>query len=210
MISVDDARTLVLKHAKTLSSEQVALGNAIGRILRAPITADRDFPPFDRAAMDGFAVRSSDAGVAGARLRVAGEIRAGQMPVLAVASGEAIRIMTGAPVPAGADAVVQVEKTRIESEGSRESVLLDISIAAGQNVVSRGSESKAGAALLDEGVRIGTSHLAILASVGCATPMVSKRPRVAILITGDEVVPPSADPLPVSYTHLTLPTILRV
>ncbi|MBK5256243.1 MAG: molybdopterin molybdotransferase MoeA [Vicinamibacteria bacterium] len=196
MISVDEAQTVVLGHVSTLPAETVPLARAFSRILRAQVTADRDQPPFNRAAMDGFAVRSVDAAEPNARLRISGEVRAGAWPDRRVGEGEAMRIMTGAPVPEGADAVIQVERTKmaeVAAEGPFE-VLLDASVRAGQNIVPRGSEARAGMVLLREGIRIGVPHLAVLASVGVADPQVSRAPRVAVIVTGDEVVDPGGQP----------------
>jgi molybdopterin molybdotransferase len=190
MISVDEAHAAVLERVPTLTTEAVPLEAARSRILRAEVVSDRDLPPFPRSAMDGFAVRSVDAVSAGSRLRVTGEIRAGVWPERVVGAGEAMRIMTGAPVPEGADAVIQVERTKT----SDSEVTLEVAVAAGQNIVARGAEALAGAVLLQAGVRVGPAHLAVLASVGEIEPVVAKRPRVAVIITGDEVVDPRVRP----------------
>ena len=204
MISVDEAQAAVLGRVPTLPTETVPLAIALSRVLRAPVVSDRDLPPFNRAAMDGFAVRSVDATAPHARLKVTGEVRAGLWPDRAVGPGEAIRIMTGAPVPEGADAVIQVERTLRLRSGQRldvatdasdsEEVLFETSVTAGQNIVPRGSEASAGTVLLREGVRIGAAHLAVLASVGMAEPLVSRRPRVAVIVTGDEVIDAKSRP----------------
>lgn len=209
MITVDEAQAAVWGRIPTLGAETVALESAVSRVLRADVLADRDLPPFDRAAMDGFAVRAEDASVAGARLRVIGEIRAGVWPDRAVGAHEAMRIMTGAPVPEGANAVIQVERTRIERTTPGDpQVLLEIPVTSGQNIVPRGSEAKAGAVLLREGVRIGAAHLAVLASVGQIEPFVSRRPRVAVIVTGDEVVDPRARPSAAQIRNANGPALL--
>ncbi len=196
MITVDEAQAEVLGRVPTLGTEAVSLEAALSRILRANVLSDRDQPPFDRAAMDGFAVRSVDTEAAGARLRVVGDIRAGVWPDRAVGPGEAMRIMTGAPAPQGADAVIQVERTKMmdPSPGGVSEVVLETGVSAGQNIVPRGSEARAGSLLLREGTRIGASHLAVLASVGVSEPVVSQKPRVAVIVTGDEVVDARARP----------------
>ncbi len=198
MISVDEARALVLERTPTVAAEKAPLALALSRILRAPVTSDRDLPPFDRAAMDGFAVRAGEVREVDVRLTIVGEVRAGVWPDRAVGKGEAIRVMTGAPVPEGADAVVQVERTRLlKASGSALGEVLIESpggIAPGQNIVPRGSEAEAGARLLDEGIRIGAAQLAVLASVGVVEPLVSRPVRVALLTTGDEVVDPGLQP----------------
>jgi len=210
MITVDEAQAAVWGRVTTLDAEAVPLEAARSRILRANVLCDRDLPPFNRAAMDGFAVRSADAPAIGARLRVVGEIRAGVWPDRAVGEREAMRIMTGAPVPEGADAVIQVERTRmVEGTAAGEAeVLLETALTAGQNIVPRGSEAKAGAVLLREGVRIGAAHLAVLASVGQIEPRVSRRPRVAVIVTGDEVVDPRTRPSAAQIRNANGPALL--
>lgn len=164
------------------------MGAAPGRVLAVPIRADRDLPPTARSVRDGFAVRAAETP---GRLRVAGEIRAGQAAERALAPGEAIEIMTGAPMPEGADAVVMVEHT--ERDGDWVSAPR---AEAGQNFNERGSEARAGEVLLEAGERIGFQTIALAASVGAARLEVFRRPRVAILATGDEVVDYREDPLP--------------
>ena len=196
MITVDEAQAAVFGRVATLGAEAVSLEAAFSRILRANVLSDRDLPPFDRAAMDGFAVRSADTQAAGTHLRLAGEVRAGAWPDRAVGARETMRIMTGAPVPEGADAVIQVERTKMAAPapGAVPEVVLEIAVTAGQNIVPRGSEARAGAVLLREGIRIGAAHLAVLASVGEIEPVVSRRPRVAVIVTGDEIVDPRVHP----------------
>ena len=209
MISVDEAQAAVLGRVPTLSVETAPLARAWSRVLRAPIIADRDQPPFDRAAMDGFAVRSADAAKPFSRLKVAGEVRAGVWPDRGVGKGEAIRIMTGAPVPEGADAVIQVERTRmVEAAAGSPDVLIEVTVQPGQNIVPRGSEAIAGAVLLREGVRIGIPALAGLASTGVVEPAVSRKPRVAVIITGDEVIDPSRRPAPAQIRNANGPALL--
>ena len=190
MISVDEALARVLARVPLLEAESIPLAEAAGRVLRAPARADRDLPPFNRAAMDGFALRARDVTEAGGRLPVTADIRAGVWPGRPLGEGEAFRIMTGAPLPVGADAVIQVEKTRMDGEH----VVLDAVPEPGQNFVPRGAEARAGDALLPEGERLSGAALAVLASCGVVTPLVSKRPRVALLVTGDEVIDPAHTP----------------
>lgn len=210
MISVEEAQAAVLARVPTLTTEAVPLETALSRILRADVLSDRDLPPFNRAAMDGFAVRSADAPAAGTRLRVTGEIRAGVWPERAVGAREAMRIMTGAPVPEGADAVIQVERTKMAEPvaAGLPDVVLEASVTAGQNIVPRGSEALKGAVLLREGVRIGAAHLAVLASVGEIAPVVSRRPRVAVIVTGDEVVDPRVRPGAAQIRNANGPALL--
>lgn len=210
MISFDEAQAAVLGRVPVLPTEKVPLGIALSRILRAPVAADRDLPPFNRAAMDGFAVRSADLMAPRVLLQIVGEVRAGVWPDLAVESGEAIRIMTGSVVPEGADAVIQVERTTLVEEGGHgmPRVLVETSVTAGQNIVPRGSEAAAGQALIQEGVRIGAAHLAVLASVGATEPLVSMRPRVAVLVTGDEVIDPKIRPSAAKIRNANGPALL--
>lgn len=210
MITVDEAQAVVLGRTPTLSTEPVPLGEASGRILRTAVVSDRDLPPFRRAAMDGFAIRSADASTPGARLRVTGEVRAGMWPDLAVGVGEAFRIMTGAPVPDGADAVIQVERTkRVEtpSDGAGQ-VVLETAVVPGQNIVPRGAEAVAGTRLLAAGIRIGPAQLAVLASAGMAEPMVARLPNVAVMVTGDEVIEPQKAPSPAQIRNSNGPALL--
>jgi molybdopterin molybdotransferase len=150
-------------------------------VLAEEIPADRDYPPFPRSARDGFAVRAAD--VPG-ELRVIGEVRAGEVFQGAVAAGEAVEIMTGAPMPDGADAVVMVEHT--ERRGDR--VGIRRSIVAGENFSLRGIEARSGDGVLAAGVRVGHAEVAMLATVGHTRIVVYQRPRVAIVATGDEIV----------------------
>jgi molybdopterin molybdotransferase len=196
ILSFEDARHLVEHYAAKLGAsgtEEVELLAAIGRVLSEPIFADRPFPPFPRAARDGYAVRSADLTRIPARLRVIGEIKAGaaaDVPPLSVGSGEAAAIMTGAPVPSGADAVVMVEYT------SRDGELVEISkgVDAGANIVPTGSEAHLGEQLLVPGMWLDHAAIAVAASVGKSRLQVWGRPRVAVLATGDEIVGPDATP----------------
>jgi molybdopterin molybdotransferase len=174
------ARTLKL----TLGIETVALLEAADRVLAAALAADRDQPPFDRATRDGYALRAVDSGDP---LRIVGAIRAGERwQGAALAQGEAIEIMTGAPVPQGADAVVMVEHVSLQGkdlrleEGRR--------MRSGENIVPRGTEARAGDSLLPVGCTMGAAEIAVAASCGRAQLEVYARPKVAIVATGDELV----------------------
>src|SRR5947209_4039303 len=184
MIPVAEAIAIVKSQAQPLSAERVALADALGRVLAEEIVADSDLPPFDRAQMDGFAVRSADTARVPARLRVVGESAAGRGWHERLKAGEAVRIMTGAPVPAGADSVQKVEVTR-ESDGVVE---IDESTEAGQHIVPRASEIRENETVLRAGEEINAAKMAVLASFGYAEVSVSKRPRVAVLATGTELV----------------------
>src|SRR5215469_10973318 len=164
--------------------ESVALGAAVRRVLAESIFADRDFPPFPRATRDGFALRAADLKTIPAVLRVIGQIKAGAEWKGGVGSGDAVEIMTGAAVPPGADAVVMVEHT--EQAADRVKILRTVGV--GENIVPQGSEAPAGREILSAGTRLGFAQIAVAAAVGKARLSVYKKPRVAILATGDELV----------------------
>ena len=166
-------------------TEQVGLLDADGRVLAADIAADRDYPPFDKSLMDGYALRAADAMAPGTPLRCVGEVAAGASLSRPLASGECVAIMTGAPLPAGADAVVPIERTT----RSGDAVTLSAAIKIGSAVASRGVESKIGRVLLTRGVRLEPAQLAVCAQVGAAVVSVFARPQVGILSSGDEVIP---------------------
>jgi molybdopterin molybdotransferase len=168
--------------------EVVALEGAAGRVLAEEIRADRDFPPLARSVRDGFAVRAQD--VPGS-LRVIGEVRAGDRFNGAIGTGQAVEIMTGAPVPRGADAIVMVEHTTRANGGS---VSIDRAATPGQFINPAGCEAHAGEPLLSPGKRLDFADVALLAAVGKAQVAVCVKPRVALLATGDEIVPVSEKP----------------
>lgn len=190
MITVDEALSIVLGRVKPLDIESVALEDAQGRILAEDVIADIDLPPFDRARMDGYALRSTDVKTAPARLRSVGEIAAGASFDGMLAAGEAIKIFTGAPVPRGADAVQKVEVT--ESDG--QSVVIKESVSLGQFITPRASEVKAGEVVAERGREIGPAEMAVLASFGYSRVRVALRPRVAVISTGSELVSVSQKP----------------
>jgi molybdopterin molybdotransferase len=190
VLSFEEARRMVEDHASKLSPgdhETVGLLQAAGRILAEPVTADRDIPPFPRATRDGYAVRSGDVEQLPAKLTVRGEIKAGPRPASAsptLNEGEAFSIMTGAPVPEGADAVVMVEYTSLHDER----VTITKGIASGENIVALGAEARSGSLVLNPGTRLNEAAIALAASVGKSRLQVFRRPRVAVLTTGDEIV----------------------
>lgn len=194
MIPVEDALAIVLGEAPTLEAQEVSLADAPGRVLADPVASDVDMPPFDRAAMDGFALRADDLEETPATLDVIGEVPAGTWPSLSVGPGQAAKIMTGAPVPKGATAVQQVEKTRTLDDGRRVEILS--SVGAGTHVAPQGSEVREGAVVLEAGQVVKPATVAVLASVGRSRVTVSRRPRVAVLVTGDEIVGVDETPAP--------------
>ena len=208
--SFEEARRIVDEHAAKVlaaradssATEIVDLLAARGRVLAEPIRADRDFPPFPRATRDGYALRSLDVERVPARLKVIGEIKAGDSVgnpadksglgsgALTVHPGQAVSIMTGAPLPSGADAVVMVEYTA----ASGNSVEVQNAVQSGENFVPQGAEARAGQLLIDKGRRLDHALIAIAASVGKSRVAVFRKPRVAVLSTGDEVVEIDASP----------------
>lgn len=181
-----DARTLVIREVRAHRApppvEIVRIEDAAGRVLAADISADRDYPPFNRSVRDGFAVHSSD--VPG-RMRIVGEVRAGEKFQGSVQLGEAVEIMTGAPLPDGADAVVMVEHCSRPEDGKMET---DHTAAPGSNIAPIACEARAGTTVLPLGSRIDYASVAWLATTGHTNVSVCVRPRVAILATGDEIV----------------------
>ncbi|HSJ23291.1 MAG TPA: gephyrin-like molybdotransferase Glp [Longimicrobiales bacterium] len=202
-ISIEDALETILRHVPGLPAEQVPLDDALGRTLAEPVISPVDQPPWDNSAMDGFAVHASDirgaSETAPVTLRIVDDVRAGGFPAVTVHPGEATRIMTGAPVPTGADSVVRVEHTRpldplhvrVFSDGD-----------AGRNIRLRGEDLEAGASVFAPGRLLRSAEIGVLAMIGCTTPSVSRRPRVAVLATGDELVEPDRIADVVAGTHI--------
>jgi len=190
-VGVAEASAHMLAGVGAVGHEAVPLARALGRVLAADVVSPVSLPPWDNASMDGYAVRGDDVRGASAarptRLRVVETIAAGARPTRTIGPGEAARIMTGAPVPSGADTVVRVEDT----DGVADPGVVEIrdDRDAGRNVRARGEDVGADAVVLAAGTPIGPAHVGVLASVGCVSPLVHRRPRVAILATGDELVP---------------------
>lgn len=186
MIPVDKALEIVLAHTRPLPSEDVLLEEALGRVLAEDVASDLDLPPFDRAMMDGYALRAEDTAAAPVRLAVTGMLRAGQYPDRAVHAGEAVQIMTGAPVPPGATAVQPLEKVRALEGGRAVEVAAPVESAA--HIAPAGCEVRAGQNVLPRGLVIDPAAVAVLASVGRGRVRVGRRPTVSIVVTGDELV----------------------
>ena len=187
-VSVPEASAHILADIVTLGPERVPLRSALGRVLVSDVIAPLSLPPWDNASMDGYALRAADVVGAGAEspviLRVVGTIAAGGAADSRVGVGEAIRIMTGAPVPAGADSVVRIEDT----DGGTERVAIRNARDAGRNVRPRGEDVVAGTVAVAAGTVVGPAQLGVLASVGASHVDVNRIPRVAILSSGDELV----------------------
>jgi molybdopterin molybdotransferase len=198
VLPFEEARAKVEEYARSVAAtepEPVELARAGGRVLAEALVADRDFPPFPRSARDGYAVRAADVARVPVKLKVTGESKAGAAPGEVPAqlhSGETVVIMTGAPAPDGADAVVMVEYTSRDGNA----VEIQKSAAVGENIVPRGSEGRAGDVLLERGQRLDAAGVAVAASVGKASVLVHSLRRVAILATGDEIVDAAAVPGP--------------
>jgi molybdopterin molybdotransferase len=192
-LSFEEARACVLRevraHAAPPAVETAACLDAAGRVAAESIAADRDYPPFHRSARDGFAVRAADLP---GELRVIGEAPAGGVFAGAIGPGEAVEIMTGAPLPAGADCVVMIEHT--ERRGDR--VRIERTQQPGDNFTPRGAEAASGAVLLTPGRRLGFAEIALLAMAGRQRVAVYRKPRVAVLPTGDEIVEAGCQPAP--------------
>ena len=197
VLSFEDARHAVEAHSAPLhprGKELVELLDSVRQVLAEAVSADRNFPPFPRATRDGYAVRAADLAQLPAKLRVIGEIKAGASDVpFTVKSGEAVAIMTGAPAPPGADAVVMIEYTSRNDD----QVEITRAIPAGENIVPTGAEARRGDRLLVPGMRLDHAAIGVAASVGKSHLLVYSKPRVAVLSTGDEVVdidvPPAAN-----------------
>jgi molybdopterin molybdotransferase len=193
MLSYQEARQKVIEQLGEKkgprATEQVRVGEALGYVLAQEVKTDREYPPFNRATRDGYAVFATDA-KAGATLKCAGEIKAGDRVTKELWAETCVAIMTGAAVPSGADAVVMLEHTKRDADDVR----FERDAVAGQNFVPRGSEARAGQTLLTPGMRLGYAELALAAQVGAAELKCAPKPRVAILSTGDEVVPVDSIP----------------
>ena len=187
MLSYEEARRTVIeqigKKRGPRAVSAVSVWDALGLVLAQEVKTDREYPPFDRSTRDGYALRSIEA-APGAELLCVGEIKAGDAVTKPLSIGTCVQIMTGAALPPGADAVVMIEHTQRNGDVVR----FERAAGAGQNIVPRGSEAAAGQTILTPGMRMGYAELALAAQVGAAQLQCAKRPRVAILSTGDEVV----------------------
>ena len=187
LISIDEARQRVLAAVRPLPAEEVELADALGRVLAADAEADRDLPPFDASAMDGYAVPAADAGT----LRIEAESRAGAPSPAPLAQGTACRISTGAVVPEGTHAVVPVERTE-----ERDGEVVVPQTEVGANIRRAGEDVRAGETVLTAGTEIGPAEVAVLASLGLPAIACAQRPRLAVLATGDELVEPGDELAP--------------
>ena len=186
--TVREASERILAAIRPLAAESVRLREALGRVLAEDVYSPIEHPPWDNSSMDGYAVRAADVRDASPQspiaLRVIDTVRAGQLPSTEVAPGTAIRIMTGAPIPRGADSVVRVE----DSDGGERDVEIRDGRDAGRNIRPRGEDLRLGGLAVARGTMLGPAQIGVLASVGRATAMVHRRPKVAVLSSGDELV----------------------
>jgi len=184
MLTVDEALTRILARITPLGPTEVGLLDALDAVIAEDAVADTDVPPFRNSAMDGYAVRGADVAQGGVRLRVVGEVAAGSLPDRKVGAGEAVRIMTGAPMPDGADTVVRVEDT----DNGPDVVTITTATPQGAAVRRAGEDLRRGEVVLARGTLLRHAEIGVLASIGRATVNVIRRPNVAVLSTGDELV----------------------
>lgn len=192
MLSVHEARERILSHFQKTATETLPLTDCANRVLGVDVTAPHDIPLFDNSAMDGFAIRAGDTAASTTTLQVVADIPAGAAPTVTLMSGQAARIMTGAQIPAGADAVIPVEDTDIRHHASGtsapETITFSKTVKAGDNIRERGSDMRAGEIVLQQGRTLKPQDLGLLATLGMAQVTVHKKPRVALLSSGDELV----------------------
>ncbi len=189
-----EALRTILEAAPVLAPETLACADALGRVLAEPVVSRRDLPPADNSAMDGYAVRSADCAAASrerpVRLRIAFQVAAGGRAERALAPGEAARVLTGAPVPPGADSVVRQE----DADADGDELRVRVAPSAREHIRDAGEDVRAGETVLEPGVVLGPAQLGLLAALGRSVVAVRQRPRVAILSGGDELVEPDGDP----------------
>lgn len=199
MLGVDDALARILAHFAPLPAVETPIVDALGLVVARDVASTVNVPPFRNSAMDGYALRHVDTRDAPATLRVVGTIAAGTSPQRVIASGEAIRIMTGAPLPDGADAVVRFEETDETARaatGARDEISISRPVGVAENVREAGEDIRTGQIVLAAGTSLGPPAIGVLASLNHSTVPVHRKPRVAILATGDEVVEPGQEMLP--------------
>ncbi len=195
MLNVDQALGLIRETVSTAPRQTSPLLDALGSRLAEKIVCPEDSPPFDKSMMDGFAVRSSDLRIGEIEFLKVGELAAGHESALSIGPGQTIQIMTGAPIPKGADVVIPVEQSR-ELDGSRVRLTLESEVASGRNILRRGTNMRVDEDVIAAGQLIRPQEIALLAEMGLAHVSVYPKPSVAILATGDELVPVDATPGP--------------
>ena len=187
LLPLDEARAYVLERVAALETTDVARADAVGCIAAAAVRSPEDVPPFANTAMDGFAVQAADTIGAPVELTISGTLAAGADPAtVKVEPGTAVRIMTGAPIPLGADAIVMVERTSVLADGDR--VRIEQPATEGEHIRAAGDDIHAGDTVIEAGAVLGAGHIGVLASIGVESVLVHRRPRVGVLSTGDELV----------------------
>lgn len=186
MISLDEARSFVLSQCRRVEAVSVPIDDALGLVTSEPLSAAGPIPPFDNTAMDGFAVRSVDVADAPVDLDLVGTLAAGVKPEIEVGAGQAVRIMTGAAIPPGADAVVMVELTEVSDDDLV--VTVQKSVPAGNHIRRVGDDVQGGQLVFEAGTELRPAHLGVCASIGLFAVPVYRRPRIGVISTGDELV----------------------
>ncbi len=210
MTPLEEAQRLVLGACPPLRPAELRPADALGCVLAGPAVAQVDVPPFANSAMDGYALRAADTGAAPVTLEVVGRVLAGSTLGREVGPGQSARIMTGAPLPQGADSVCMIERTRADGATEHGRVVVEASVVPGENVRAPGSDVRAGEVVLDAGAEVGPTQLAALVSAGCATVTVRPRPRVAVITTGDELVDPGTPLGPAQVYDSNRPMLLAL
>jgi molybdopterin molybdotransferase len=187
LIPVAEARLLILSELAPLAPQRVGVSDVLGHVLAQTVRATEAVPRFTNSAMDGYALKAADTACAPARLRVIGTVAAGDEPEAVVSRGHAMRIMTGAPLPPGADAVCKIECVQVQDGGS--AVIIEETVSPGTNVRHAGEDIAAGTEVFTPGTLLGPAHVGVLASMGMETLLVHPRPTVGVLSTGDELAP---------------------
>jgi molybdopterin molybdotransferase len=200
MLPFEEALRIVLDSARRLDSERVEIAHSVNRILAEDVKSDMDMPPFDRAVVDGYTCRREDLAN---ELTIIEKIRAGMSPKKEVGPNQCIKIMTGAPVPKGADCVVMVEFTENPTEGT----VRFVGEKTDDHIRPQGEDIRTGQVILLKGTRIKPQHIAVLASVGQVRPLVTKKPRVAVIATGNELVEPGLKPAPSQIRNSNSPQL---
>ncbi len=208
MISIEEATRHIAQFAVPRDREAIALADALGHVLAEDVACSLDSPPFDKALVDGYAVRAEDVRSDGPALRVLEEVTAGETPTRGVEPGCAIRIMTGAPIPRGAELVVMVERTETLNADGTQVKLLQTEAKVGEGILPRGKSMREGEVVIPSGQRIRPAEIGLLAELGHAKINVWRKPRVAVLATGNELVPAGEDLRPGQIRNSNGPMLL--